>query len=708
MKILTAWLRYYLPELPVDDRQLAEDLTLRGIAVEGIHELGAGNGSLFEMDITTNRVDAMNHYGIAREAAAIYGLNLAPLQISLPEAKPAQSPFPVQIEAKDACGRFTARVLRNVTIQTGAVDRPLSAEAARYFSLLEQKRISNAVDATNFAWLAMGQPTHAFDLDMIEGGVIVRRARKGEKLKTLDGIERVLDPEDLIVADHAKPLALAGVMGGWETMITPATTNVLVEAAWFDPVAVRRTARRHGLHTDASHRFERGADFNAGPLASALVCSIILENGGHMEGELVDVTVAAVQARTAGRKPVALALSEVHRLLGTTVDPEGISAATVETLLPALGCVLAAESSASWQVTLPSWRLDLDREIDLIEEIARVYGYNRFANTLPAFAGSVRELPNVAVESVLRSNLFAAGFHEAISSTFASAEDAALTAPQPGLVVPLGNPLSEEAGVMRPSLIPGMISMLAGNLHRDVSDVRLFELGAVFSGTTDKVDERLALSIGAAGGVAHAGPHHPTRALDFYDLKGVVEQLLSRSQAKSVYFDSFSADAGLTPPWLHPYRAARVVVEGLTMGWFGQLHPNLAAQRKLKEAVFLGELYLDRLLQLPTRKPAVRELSRYQAVRRDFSLWVPEKTKWAEIDSALGALGIAELTDWRVREALRPTKSSGDAKAQTAEYSLLLGATFQASDRTLREEELQGFSQRIVEAVSQLGARLRT
>jgi phenylalanyl-tRNA synthetase beta chain len=707
MKILTTWLRRYLPELPVDDRQLAEDLTLRGIAVEGIHDLGAGNGSLFEMDITTNRVDAMNHYGIAREAAAIYGLDLAPLQISLPEVKPAPSPFLVQIEAKDACGRFTAQVLRNVTIQSGAGDGPLSAEVARYFSLLEQKRISNAVDATNFAWLAMGHPTHAFDLDMIEGGIVVRRARQGEKLKTLDGVERALDPEDLIVADHAKPLALAGVMGGWETMITPATTNVLVEAAWFDPVAVRRTARHHGLHTDASHRFERGADFNAAPLASALVCSILLESGGHIEGELVDATVPAVEARTAGRKPVALALSEVHRLLGTTVDPEGISAATVEAVLEALGCGLATESSGNWQVTLPSWRLDLDREIDLVEEIARVYGYNRFANTLPAFAGSVRELPNVAAESVLRRGLLAVGFHEAISSTFASAEEAGRT----GLVVPLGNPLSEEAGVMRPSLIPGMISMLAGNLHRDVSDVRLFEIGEVFSGTTDRVDERPALSIGATGGIAQSGPHHPARGVDFYDLKGVIEQLLARFQAKSVYFDSFSADAGLTPPWLHPYRAARVVVEGVTAGWFGQLHPNLATQRKLKEPVLIGELYLDRLFQLPTRKPAVRELSRYQAVRRDFSLWVPEKTKWAEIDSAMGTTGIAELVDWRVREVLRQAKSSGDAKAEIAassEYSMLVGATFQAVDRTLREEELQGFSQRIIEAVSQLGARLRT
>jgi len=384
MKILTNWLRAYLPALPVDDAQLAEDLTLRGIAVEGVYDLGPGNGSLYEMDITTNRVDAMNHYGVAREAATICNLALQPLSYPLPEAKPAGQPFAVRIEAEDACGRFTARVLRNIAIGDSRDWFP-GAEVSTYFALLEQKKISNAVDASNYAWLAMGQPTHAFDLDKIEGGIVVRRARKGEKLKTLDSIERTLDPEDLIVADDAKPLGLAGVMGGWDTMITPATTNVLVEAAWFEPMAVRRTARRHGLHTDASHRFERGADFHAGPLASALVSSILLANGGHIEGDLVDVRVPAWEQRTVDRKPVPLELSEVHRILGTTIDPGGITAASVEAVLTALGCGLSSSGENRWQVTLPSWRLDLDREIDLIEEVARVYGYNGFANTLPVF-----------------------------------------------------------------------------------------------------------------------------------------------------------------------------------------------------------------------------------------------------------------------------------------------------------------------------------
>ena len=710
MKILTKWLRAYLPGLAVDDAQLAEDLTLRGIAVEGIYDLGAGTGSLYEMDITTNRVDAMNHYGVAREAAAIYGLALPPLEFPLPAPHSVARPFSVRIEDETGCGRFTARVMRGITIGESRDWFP-GAEVATYFSLLEQKKISNAVDASNFAWLAMGQPTHAFDLDKIEGGIVVRRARKGEKLKTLDGVERVLDPEDLIVADHAKPLGLAGVMGGWDSMITAETKNVLVEAAWFDPMIVRRTARRHGLHTDASHRFERGADFNAGPVASALVSSILLANGGCHEGDLVDVRVASAEVRTVHRPAVPLALSEVHRLLGKTKDAGGITDSTVDAILTALGCTLvhqrdvdAASSSSSkeaWLVTLPSWRLDLEREIDLIEEVARVYGYNQFADTLPAFGEGLRALPWAESESAVRGTMLAAGFHEAIGSTFCSAADAALTAPQPGLVVPLGNPLSEEAGVLRPSLIPGMLSMVAGNLHRDVEDVRLFEVGTIFSGTTEKVEERPALAFGATGSVAEQSGLHPPRAIDFHDVKGAVEQLLGRFQSESLYFDRFPADAGLTPAWLHPYRAGRIVADGVSVGWFGQVHPREAASRKLKQSVLLGEILLDRLYRLPLRKPSAREISRFQPVRRDFSLILNDSIPWERVDQAIATLQIPELVDWRPCEVFR------DAKLGAGEYSLLLGATFQASDRTLREEELQAYHARVIEAVSKAGARLR-
>ena len=428
--------------------------------------------------------------------------------------------------------------------------------------------------------------------------------------------------------------------------------------------------------------------------------AILLANGGSIEGELVDVRVAALEEKTARRKPVELKLREVQRILGTTVDAEGITAKSVEGMLSGLGCQLSGTNGA-WQVTLPSWRLDLEREIDLIEEVARVYGYNGFANTLPAFAGGVQALPWAEKEAVLRATMLAAGFNETIAITFCSAAEAALTAPQPGQVVPLGNPLSEEAGVLRPSLIPGMLAMIAGNLNRDVNDVRLFELGMVFCGTTEKVEERAALGFGAVGTLAQESALHAARQIDFHDVKGVVEQVLTRFEMRGMYFDRFGADAGLTPEWLHPYRSARVVAEGVTVGWFGQLHPREMAARKIKEPVILGELYADRLYKLPLRKPASRELSRFQPVRRDFSLVLDESVAWETIDRAMAELRIPELVEWRVREVFR------DSRLGKGEYALLLGATFQAVDRTLREEDLQGFQTRVVEAVGKAGARLR-
>jgi phenylalanyl-tRNA synthetase beta chain len=302
----------------------------------------------------------------------------------------------------------------------------------------------------------------------------------------------------------------------------------------------------------------------------------------------------------------------------------------------------------------------------------------------------------------VRRTLLSAGFNEAIASTFCSAGEAALTAPQPGLVVALGNPLSEEAGVLRPSLIPGMLAMVAGNLHRDVNDVRLFEVGTVFSGTTEKVEERPALALSAAGSLPERSALHPPRTFEFHDFKGAVEQVLSRFEAHSIYFDRFPPEAGLTPAWLHPWRSARAVVEGVTVGWFGQLHPREAAARKLKDPVFIGEMDLGRLYKLPLRRPAGREISRFQPVRRDFSLIAGEGVPWESIDRSLAALAIPELVDWNVREVFR------DARLGAGEYALLMGTTFQAPDRTLREEELQSFQTRIIQAVGMAGARLRT
>jgi phenylalanyl-tRNA synthetase beta chain len=695
VNILSQWIRSYVPGLTLPDRELAEALTLRGIAVEGIYELGPGSGSLFEMDITTNRVDAMNHYGIAREAAAIAGLPLAPLDAGLPPSQPVTVPIKVSIEVPELCGRFTARSLSQVHIQ------PSSGVVTERFALLQQKLISNAVDATNFVTLAMGHPTHAFDRDKLEGGIIVRRARPQERLKTLDGVERVLDAEDLVIADEKKAIGLAGVMGGWDTMITAETKNILVEAAWFDPATVRRSSKRHGLHTDASHRFERGADFNAPPVASAMVSQLILQGGGHVEGELVDVVIPAAAARTALRPPIGLTHREVRRILGATEDGLGVEQETTESVLQALGCTLRKTAEGEYQVTLPSWRLDLEREIDLIEEIARVYGYNRFANTLPTFSGIVREQPNARKEAVVRQTLLALGWNEAVSSTFCSATEAITFAPQPALAVPLGNPLNEEAGMLRPSLVPGMLTMLAHNLNRNVNDVQLFENGTVFNGSPERVDERPALSLGASGSVWN-GPELPAHTIDFYDLKGAIEEILEKFAQRSFYFDTFDAGAGITPPWLHPGRSARAVADGLTVAWFGQLNPAEAQQRKLRQTVYVGEIYLDRLYRLPLRQPIAPELSRYQSVERDFSFIFADAVRWQSIADALHNLHIAELTRFAPREIFRASQA-----LPRGHYSILIRITFQALERTLREEELQSYSQAVITALESLGGQQR-
>jgi phenylalanyl-tRNA synthetase beta chain len=693
VNILSQWIRSYVPGLTMADRELAEALTLRGIAVEGVYEVG--DGSLFEMDITTNRVDAMNHYGIAREAAAIVDLPLAPLDDKLPPPQSRTAPVKVSIEVPELCGRFTARALSDVVL------KPSTGVVAERFALLQQKLISNAVDATNYVTLAMGHPTHAFDRDKLEGGIVVRRARSQEKLRTLDGVERVLDAEDLVIADEKKAIGLAGVMGGWDTMITAETKNVLVEAAWFDPATVRRSGKRHGLHTDASHRFERGADFNAPPVASGLVSQIILQAGGFVDGEMVDVVVPEALARTARRPPIGLSHVQVRRMLGATEDGRGVEQETTESVLKALGCSLQKVAEGDYQVTLPSWRLDLEREIDLIEEIARVYGYNRFANTLPGFSGMVNEVGDARKDTVVRQTLLGLGWNEALSGTFCSATDAVTFAPQPGQAVAMGNPLNEEAGMLRPSLLPGMLTMLAHNLNRNVSDVQLFEKGTVFSGNPERVDERPSLSLGASGSV-WSGPELPAHAVDFYDIKGTVEEILERFASRSFYFDTFAAGVGIIPPWLHPGRSARAVADGLTLAWFGQLHPAEAQQRKLRQTVYVGEIYLDRLYRLPLRNPIAPELSRYQPVERDFSFIFPDAVRWQSIAEALQDLRIAELTRFTPREIFRASQAS-----PPGHYSILIRVTFQALERTLREDELQSYSQAVIAALESLGGRQR-
>ncbi len=704
MNILSTWLREYLPALDISDRQLADDLTLRGIAVEGVHELPDG-GHLFEMDITTNRVDAMNHYGIAREIAAIYGVPLLTLEDrrirnaeGLDEAETASESagYPVRIEAEDLCGRFTAQITRGVSVgaSTGIV--------AERFAALGQKAISNAVDITNYTWLSMGHPTHVFDLDTLEGGIVVRRATAGEKLRLLDGSEKTLTTDDLVIADEKKALGLAGVMGGWNSRVTEQTKNILVEAAWFAPAAIRASSRRHGLHTDASHRYERGADLGACALANRLVTrGVIAACGGVAEGAMTDVVVPGWQARTTERPHVLLSVTNAQQLLGTTLEAgesgNVVPADKIEQYLVALGCHLRPTPDGSaFEVTLPSWRLDLEREIDLIEEIARVYGYNGFADTLPSFSGGVVALPHAGKEDKVRSTLLALGYTEAISSTFASEDDSCTFTAEPA--VPMGNPLSTEAGMLRPSLLPGMAGMLALNGNRDVAAVRLFEYGTVFTGSTAQVSEAPSLALGAYGNALATKTINAADAL-FFELKGTVEELLARFVTPRPAFTGTDL-----PAWIEPGRGARVSLGEQIVGFVGELSTAERERRKLRETAVLAEVHLSTLFAYPLRHPAAQEPSRFQAVERDLSFLFSDSVRWADISEALQALNIAEMISLAPVEIYRDSKGKSIAQG---EYSILFRMVFQSSGHTLTEDELTGWQNSAIAALTAIGGRHR-
>src|ERR1035437_1969903 len=741
MKLSANWIRDSV-DLTVDDHRLAEDLTNVGISVEGIG--GSGADTVFEMEIGTNRPDAMNHYGVAREAAPSYALPLKPLEPKLPSAAKAAissgsdaalkgrsstnsssttaaeaRPFPITVEEPSLCPRFSARVIRGTRI------KPSPEKIAHRLQLLDQRPISNAVDATNYVLWEIGKPTHVFDMDLLEGGkIIVRKARDGETLKTLDGVERKLTSEDLVVCDARKPVGLAGVMGGYDTMITEKTRNIVIESAWWDPGIVRRMSRRHGVHTDASHRFERGADFESTVVSCDRVAEMILASrGGELVGDVVDVV-----SKRMDQAPVVVHVAEVRRILGGNLD-----SGRIFRLLKRLGFTLIPEGQddAQFRVHIPSWRLDVEREIDVIEEIARLHGYDKFENTLPAYSGAVVELPHAVMDATFRQRALALGYNEALSLTFISHADAerfesgAESGPsaakavgerldtarmrsgpspgnsQPERVLELENPLSEEASVMRTSLAPGMLDMLAWNLNRDVAEARLFEMGSVYglSGECRVEPKRACLGATAAavraslpsgGALDVSKGEHAAATETFRGFKGDVENLMA-AFAGEVSYDRQTAE------YFHPGRSALALVMGVVVGQFGQIHPEVAAERKLRQDVFLAEFDLEQLYRNGLRPVRFAPLGKYPAVERDLSFVFADDVSFEEMRKAVAALSFAELREFRPVEIFR-----GGAIA-AGKYSVLLRVRFQSAERTLREDEVAQWSGKIVAALAGLG-----
>jgi phenylalanyl-tRNA synthetase beta chain len=736
MKISPAWLREFV-DIPVDDRKLADDLTLAGISVESVE--GEGPRTVYDVDFTPNRVDAMNHYGVARDASAIYDKELKPVAPTLVEidttlsrqtsetlqtlspserriaiekvrAAANQTSFPIEIEDPLGCARYTARIIRGVNIA------PSPETIAQRLELLDSRAINNVADASNYVLQEIGHPTHCFDLDLLEGGkIIIRRARAGEKLKTLDGVDHGLHPDDLVIADAVKPVALAGVMGGFDSMITEKTSNVLIESAWFDPTSIRRTARRHSMHTDASHRFERGADIGITPIACARVAELMLETaGGQLEGPEIDAYPRKIQ-----RPTLMLRRSEVRRHLGQNIPDTEIArilrrlgfgvtagrttaAAPIQSVAPAGSGgahAAVAEEVADFTVQVPTWRLDVDREIDLIEEIARIYGFDRFPNTLPGFVGGVVELPDARKAAKLRASLLGLGYHETVSLTFISHADAArFSSATP---VEIANPISEEASVLRTSMVPSMLNMLAYNLNRGNAGVRLFESGNIYEGIGARTSEQRRLCLGATGAAIPASAHAPGRPYSFFDLKGDLETILGAFQYSSLYFD------GNAPDYYHPARSARAVMEGTTVGRFGQLHPQVAAERKLRLSaqeipeIYIAEIDLERLYRHEPRKIRYQPIPRFPAVDRDFSFIFDDQVTFERIHSAIAALRIGDLRN------LVPVEIFRGGSIPTGNYSVLLRVTFQSAERTLRDDEVALWSQQIIKSLESLGGTLR-
>lgn len=700
MRVLLSWLREFLPPeaAPVTAAEAAERLTMAGLTVAGL--TAADDDAILDLDLTTNRPDALGHYGVARELAAASGACVQSLAASQPALSenggPADAALRVTIETED-CARYCARVLE------GQQAGPGPALVRQRLEALGQRAIHPAADLTNYTLWELGHPTHAFDATALEGGEIrVRRARRGETLVTLDEIERQLDPEDLVIADARKPVALAGVMGGLATAVGPATRQVVIESAWFAPARVRRTAQRHGLHTEASHRFERGAD----PEICGLVADRIAARWQQASGGVIRKGLLDVYPRPWIAPRILLRAAALRRLLGIAIEAE-----EARRILAALGLQIETSAAAgSWELTAtpPSWRPDLKEEVDLVEEIARIHGYAASAPRLPVFAGVARPAPGAELEMQIRQQLRGQGYAEALALSFA-AESECRRFDAAARPVKIQRPISEAAAILRTSALPAMVSLLAYNLNRGQAGPRLFEIGKIYRQTARTppasglaarqpeawAEERRVLTLGAAGRAQPVAWAQDSRPFDFFDLKAAVESVLGACDLPP------TRTQPLRHPAFHPGRAAEAVTAERTLARYGQLHPELAAEWKLKTEIYLAELDLEALFARGPRPAQYAAPPRFPASERDFSFFFADSVSWAGVQAALAALRLPALA------AVWPVEVFRGGAAPPGEHSLLLRARFQLPDRTLRDEEVAQQAGQIIGALTALGGRQR-
>jgi len=694
MKIVYTWLKDFVDVKATPD-ELASRLALSGTNIGGIEN--GPHGAVIDAEVSSNRPDCLGHYGIAREVGAVYKLPLKPVSAKPHESTAAKAgdTIRVEIQSPELCGRFTARVVRGVKIQPSPKWLKDRLEASGVAS------INNVVDVSNYVMLELGHALHAFDYDKVrDHRIVVRRAKPSEKIRTLDGIERTLDTGICMICDGdgSRAVGIGGIMGGAQTEISFSTKNVLIECAWFDPIAIRRATRILKLHTEASTRFGRGADPEMAELASRRCAELILQLAG---GDLLAGVVDVYPGKRAPKK-ILLTRAELLRVMGADTPDKQI-----ESSLSALGFApvridqnRGAEGSllAAWECTQPSWRAEVEREIDLIEEVARVYGLDKFPPRLPAARQGAARLPHFDAEARLREGLIGLGYREILTIPHVAEDRDALFRPLDANPARLANPLSEEAGVLKSTGIVTMTAALEWNLNRGQRNVRLFEIGRHYRLRGSESVETPILTIGAAGRAREKGLYDAPRDYSFADLKGDLDAL----GALAGGFTWNEGGAG----WLHPARRGRVALHNEAIGEAGELARRVAEQLKLRQEIFLAELHLPPLYAAIRDAEESRKyepVPRFPAVERDFSLLLADGTHFADIVAAIRSLNISEIASIEAIDLYR------GKNVRAGQYSLLIRVTFQSRESTLAEAQLTDFSARIVATLEkQLSARLRT
>ena len=628
--------------------------------------------SVFELGLTPNRADCLSVRGIAREVAVVTGSALNELSVE-PAAVTSSKPLSVTLDAPEACPRYVGRVIEGVKV---AAESPLwLREKLRRAGL---RSIDAIVDITNLVLLELGQPLHAFDLDKLQGGIVVRYAQPAEKITLLDEHEIALKDKDLLIADQAKAVAFAGIMGGANSAVTEETQNIFLESAFFAPLAIAGHARAHGLHTDASHRFERGVDPALQEQALERATQLILSIAGGAAGPLITAESAS---HVPTPNTIGLTAGKIERLLGV-----GVPEQQVTDILTRLGFVVSGNAANGWQAKAPSWRFDMEREEDLIEELARVVGYADLPTRLP----SVRAEPTVTEQKLSLRRLADAlqdrGYQEVISYSFVAEEIQNLVTPgNPGL--PLANPLSAELAVMRGSLWAGMLQVARYNLNRQAGRLRLFETGLRFVQTEEHGLLQEPMLAGLVTGSVE--PQHWSgkgRSVDFFDLKGDVAALLALS-GRAISWRAAEL------PALHPGQTAQVLVEGDVAGYLGKIHPGLAAELDITPELYLFELKQDVIL--PAKLPKFVEISDQPAVSRDLAFVLSESVQAGEVMVRVREVCGEALRDITLFDVYRG-QNLGDGLV-----SLALGLTFQERSRTLRDSDISTLVEAVVSLLKQ-------